>query len=781
MIKRLNKIGVVIFVILINIFAKNILYSQESAEQANIFLNFEKATLSSVVNYLTEAKKINLIPNKALDNLPVSLTTREPLTLDKAWNILLTLLEVNGYSIINVDNVFRIVTKAANKQEPLPMYSGLEPELLPDTDEVIRYIYFLKNIKADTVASFLQSMLEGTVQPNTNLDALVITDRCLHIKAAMKIIKELDQGGLRESIKVVKLKHTVSADIVKIFDQIVPKDQQKNLRFLTPGGDKKQMTYFSQDTKIIEEPRQNALILLGQEKNLNRIIDFVKTYIDIPTESAESRLHIKELKYAKAEEVGKLLETIRKPPTGLPKTAQVGEYKFFEDVIIATDTFTEEQAKEGKGGGNRLIISCGKDDWKRFVKLIDSIDKPSPQVAFEVMIVDVNINNEAELKAQFKPKNHGMFGKHINPYFETAIADKTIDLIGTGGISATDLAKVPPVFRRADSDGYSGSHITFGQPSSLWGAIKAILYRNNNNIIIEPYITTNNNQECLIKNEETRYVDGAFSETNLAGSLVRKKELITAPVEVKLTPKVNLDGSINLKVFVNFANFDETSSSSPDEHSRLIDTRVTIGTGEVLVLGGFTKSSHEQKTYKVPVLGDIPIIGNLFKSKTQNKTKTNLYVFIRPSIIKPKIDGTPDEYTQMKVDFAKHQIFEHDTFTSDKDPIQRWFFKPAKQSVSQKIKDAKAGVFRPIDNYATGYNEPMDVDMQNDTYYRAEKELSNKKLTKNISPNKYTKNESFINYAQQNQNIQEDKGQEDIKREKIKARNGRAKKSRLRA
>ena len=384
------------------------------------------------------------------------------------------------------------------------------------------------------------------------------------------------------------------------------------------------------------------------------------------------------------------------------------------------------------------------------------------------MIVDVNIESDAELKAQFLPKHKGMLGKNINPYFETAIAAQSVDLID---------AATPPV--NNIRTGKSGTNITFGTlPGTLWGSIKAVLNKTNSNVIIEPYITTNNNLECIIDATETRQVDANFSEKSLATSPIREKKEKTASTIVKLTPKINLDGSIDLKVFIDITNFTETDKpTNPNTSTRKMDTRFHVETGEIIVLGGLTKSKHVSDFYKVPILGDIPIIGNLFKSKTQIKTKANLYVFIRPSIIKPKIDGTPDEYTQMKLDYAKHQIYEHDTFTSDKDPIQRWFFKPAKQSVTQKIKDTKAGVFRPIDNYATGYNEPIDVDMQNDTYYRAEKTASKKTIAKNSPEN----NKIFARLLQPDTAIQTRPAppQNGIKQQNNKPKPGRLKKSRL--
>lgn len=698
LIKKRNIVVLILSILLLQHKA----YSTKNHEIANIFLNFEKSNLSNVVDYISELKNINIIPNKNLDNIPVSLSTREPLTLEKAWDILLTLLEINSYTIINVDNLYRIVSKQGNKQEPLPTYSNIPFNELPDNDTLIRYVYFLENIKASMISPILQTMLEGTVQTNEDLDALIITDRSIFIKSVMKIVEELDQGGLRESIKIIKLKYAIAEDIAKLFQSINPTEQQKNIRFLTPKKGQQNSTFFSSKTKIIPETRQNSLILLGVEQNIDKVIKFIYKYIDIPVEAAGSRLHIKELKYIKAEKLRPVLIEIIKKPTNIPKASQYGEYKFFEDVIIATDSSQEDNS----GGGNKLIISCNKNDWKRIDKFIDKIDKPQPQVSFEVMVVDVGLKSNFDLFAQFKPKKEGMFGKHTNPYFQTALPSyKTIDL------------KYAAAQDNGIRTGTAGANLTFGIPGSLWGMIKATLSKENFNIITQPYMTVNNNQECKIHSSEQRRVPGKFKDSGKYNEAIRETYEANAKSEVTLTPKVNLNGTIDLNIQIDIAEFKSNDQTIPDTSTRTLSTRINIGTGEVIVLGGLTKSKYGEDLYKVPILGSIPIIGNLFKSRSKEINKTNLYIFIRPSIIKPRSEDTPDEYTQMKLNYAKYNILKFDTYLKDKDPIQRWYFKPSKQTVKQKTEDAKKGIFRPIDNYATGMRQPKSVDIKNDKYF----------------------------------------------------------------
>ena len=266
-------------------------------DPADIYLNFEGATLTSVVNYLVEQRKINIMPKSDLDAIKVSLSTRQPLTLTKAWDILLSLLAMNGFTIINVDNLYRIVPVAAHTSEPLPIYSsagGVLPEDLPDNDLVIRYIVFLKNIKAGIAKGILDTMLTGdkAVQINEALDALIITERCLNIKAAMKIVMELEHGGLRESISIIGLQYAAPEAIAKLFNEELLDNKEKgpaeNIRILTNGGNKKS-SYFSSKVKIMPYARKASLILMGQESDIQKIRNFIYTYLDVPNDQGRCK------------------------------------------------------------------------------------------------------------------------------------------------------------------------------------------------------------------------------------------------------------------------------------------------------------------------------------------------------------------------------------------------------------------------------------------------------------------------------------------------------------
>jgi general secretion pathway protein D len=688
-------------------------------DAADIYLNFENASLESVVNYLAEQRKINFIPHKGLANKKVSLTTREPLTLKRAWNVLLTLLEMNNFSIINVGDVYRIVPSNTNKKEPLPFYSsrrGTQPEDLPDSDMVVRYVYVLSNMSTASAQRILSDLLgRNKVQSNKDLATCIITDKCYNIKYAMKIIKELDKGGLREAIKIIKLRFTEAQEVAELFSKnIMEQRPRRPLRIFGPK-EQKEITYFSNTTKIIPEKRQNSLILLGLEQNINKVIAFIRKYIDVPMDNAESRIHIKELKYVNAKIIKPIIEKMTTPPKGRGKSPLVGEFKFFEDVKVHAEDpeVGKGNDKESRGSGNRLIIACNKDDWRRLEKLIDKLDKPQPQVALEVMIVDIDGETARKLGTQIREKTGKSLLKGMTPFTANLAAIEVNTNPGEGETKKDYNADLGAV--AAGPQGTTS--ITAGRQGDIWLVIKSFLSRTGTNIIEQPFMVTSNNKKCVQIVEQTKRVPGKLITEG--EQQYRKIEEISARTQIELTPRINVSGLVDLQIKIDLSEFAGTGAAdTPTRTEREIVTRMSVGTGEVIVIGGLTKGQVIDHTYKTPLLGDIPIIGNLFKGKTKSRTKTNLYLFIRPSIIKPQFKGSPDDYTRLKLDYAKYQIFNVEGIRRTKDPIQRWFFKPEKQTVKERLADIKAGVHRPIDNYAEGKYQPRSVRIERDPHYR---------------------------------------------------------------
>lgn len=684
---------------------------EEEEEEPQIYLNFENASLASVLNYLTDRQQVNIIPHKNLESIKVTLLSRRPMTLSQAWETMYTLLEANNFTIVTVNGVNTVIPIQEHQQNVLPVFSsarGVEPENLEDSAKIIRYIYFCRNIKAAVAEGILRPLLaDKSVQVNNILEACIITDKANSIKSAMKIVKELDTSGLRQEIRIKQLTHTNAEHVTRLFNEhIIQQEQQTGRIRVITTETKHDPAHFSKDTKVIAEPIHNKLIVMGTSDAIDRVISFVDKYLDVPMQTAKSRLHIKDLKYIASEKLKPILTKIIQPPRG---AATDGTYRPFEDVAITAETpHKDKNDGQGRGFGNRLIISCSDEDWARLDAFIDKLDKPQPQVACEVMIVDVNNDDSRSLGAELRARENTL-GKQIG-----ANAFMTASNMNT---TETNLIKAQSTDTQAHQ-----SILSFGDASKddVWALIRATYKIDHTNILSQPYLVINNNSTGEESVADERKVAGKLESSSSTGnSLYRKQDTAKAEVKTVITPRINASGIIELNVTINVGEFKENAVHPADQTTRTISTRATMAAGEVLVLGGLTSSKHDNKRWKVPILGDLPLIGNLFRDRNKGYVKKNLYVFIRPTVLKPHFGLGADEYTQLKLDYAKYQILGHDDYATNKDPIQRYFFSPRRYGIKNKLRDLAENRMPILDNFAERKSVPGEVQIGKDPYFRA--------------------------------------------------------------
>lgn len=469
--------------------------------------------------------------------------------------------------------------------------------------------------------------------------------------------------------------------------------------------------------------------MLGTASALERLIEFIRLELDKPLEAQESRLHIKELKYTYAEKLKPLLDAIIKPPVKDAKTQISGDVKYFEDMTIAAESAPE--VKEGEmisfGTGNRLIIACNKDDWQRIEHFIDKIDKPQPQVAMEVLFVDVKADSDRTFGAQLANKKLGLLGNHIHA--ETQHLAQQSPSAGT-----PNMINIPA------SDTVSGAAwISAGREASAWAVAKMLFKSDSLNVISQPYLVANNHQKSILKVSKKRNLTDKIDSATTTG--ISKKKDVEATLLVEITPSINSDGIITLNISIKIDEFATDFSigapSEGDRTNRHIQTQATMIDGEVLIIGGLIRSRTIDNIYKTPILGDIPLIGNFFKRRTQTLTKEDLHIFIRPTLIKPRFEGTPGDYTQLKLDYAKIQIGRQADMLATKDPIQRWFFHT----------DEKTDDFKQIDGYAEAKYQPRSAIIPIDPYYKTETSRTIQRLEKRRKKfiTKDTRNKETVN------------------------------------
>ena len=689
---------------------------EKESEDKDIYLNFDNADLVNFVNYISELKKINLVTDPKIAGSKVSLTIRDPLSVEEAYNIFLTVLEMSGFTIVEVGHVNKVVPAAQKGTEPLPTYINVPADTLPSSDLSIRFLTFLVNIPIDQVAQLVQTMLsaQGKIIQHPSSNGLIITDKSYNIKSAMRVVQELDKSDIKQSVSIIKLKQANATDVKKLFDSLMQTPEGNPLARLLGKPADNSVQYFPPTTKIIAEERTNQLILLGDQQSIKKIEDFIVKHVDTTIEGVKSPIHIYELKHADVSSVKEILDALINQSTSDSPAAKYGGIrngvKYFKKMSFSADP-----------QNNRLFVTSTDDqDWKLLKRTIKDLDKPQPQVAIETMVVAIDFEKTKQLGSQIRNKKHGNLGIHVDAQAANLSSVVMETDPSGGGSSAVNVSLLGHLLKQFTAN-VGSTILTFGKSNDIWATIQALQTQTNGTVLSQPFITTKNMQSAKVSVGLTKRLptQKALSDEGKTADTATGYAAVDANLTMDVTPQINLDGVINLKIDVTVNDFLGTTNGIPDTVTKSVNTNVSVANGQVLALGGFVKTKVIDNIYKTPILNNIPILGWLFKSKKRIETKEYIFIFMSPTISKPRQSPGTNLYTKMKINESREVIDDAVITQQLKDPIHNWFF-AEKENYSHKIVD-----------FANARYQPTTVDIADDPYYRAvtSKETEKKEST----------------------------------------------------
>lgn len=666
-----------------------------------VVFNFENADLSNLIAYIESLFEVKFIPDdtvkpvskegKSVEGHKISFKTQKPLTKQQAWSLFLTFLDMAGLAVVPEADplVYRIVGIDEAQRSAIPSFIGIDSELLPDNDTKIRYVYFVQDTPIDTLKTIVASLKSSSasVLLLQELKAFIITDNAYNIKSLMRIIRELDKVSMPQAMSVLKLKRVDAAHVESLYKSLTQTDQPTTGRARLFGPRRSATTlYFPENARMIVEPRTNSLILLGTAEDIKKIEEFVVNNIDVDAGTPYSPLHVYQLKYADAATVANIMNDLTKFGMG-GEAAKVGGVRG-DDKFIKPMSFTPEQT------GNRLVVRGDYEDFLKAKAIIEKIDEPQPQVAIEVLILSIGITDIKELGAQVRNKlrsndfkDDGLLGKNIN--FQTsgirlggdpkAIVQRSSDtgakrLLGDI-ISLVTGATAGNTILSLGSDDFG-----------VWGIFHALKTVSNVQVVSNPFLMATNKTQAKVSLGEIRNVETATIEATRSVPTYSDKE---AKLEVNVTPQINSDGMIVLKLTVSIVEFrDDATGEAADTSARtekIIDTHTIVADKEVLALGGLIKNKIENGLNKTPVLGNIPLLGWLFKNKRKSEIKEDLLILLSARIVDPRVEKDVDAFTEGHVDDYKSTVDQMQTVHLRRDPIDRAFFADPKKSTSRKV------------------------------------------------------------------------------------------------
>lgn len=678
---------------------------EKKDEVEKIDLNFDSINLTDLIRIVAAKKNISYYISKDLENIKLPpIKSFGPKTVDQLWEMMLTFLKENGLS-----HEERTGLHLFSKEGQIyPLFSSKETAIneLPDSDQTLRYLFYLKNLKADFAISLLKNFLTEQPLMIGDLDVLLIKEKSRTLKLALSIIENLDVGGVRQELTILPLEFTDPETVAKFLTDEISGNAGDRVKYYNPF--KKNLRYFSSDVKIFPYPEKKSLIFLGQSSEINRLIHFIKLALDVNISQAQSRVHIKEIKHHSPEDLKNLLQRLLKP-----NSAQ--DQKFKEVNFIA-----ETPSQDGGGSAsNRIIVTCNKEEWDQIELLIEKLDKPTQTLAIEIMLIDTALDLQKELSGHVRDAKNGLI--HPNLSIQTNQFAGSVDIGG-------QPREYPLKSGFLNGNNYNVMAVgatPFGiLAPDAWAFIKQLSTQTNSAIVYQPFIVTKNNEQGVWDQSESKTVDGALEVSGVKTS--RTRASYVASNRATVTPRLNLSGLIDLSAEFTISEFIENSGSTagPDRTSRTIETKATIGIGEVLALAGFDKSKLTKNKYSVPILGSIPIIGTLFRSVTRRSEKQNMYAFIRVSAMKQEVDDELDDYTALKVKYAKYQLGNVNNYSESRDPMLKVFFKPRHSTVKEAVSDYRKDRFGLIDDFVENKDNPINVKTGLDPDFNPDTEIA---------------------------------------------------------
>jgi general secretion pathway protein D len=705
--------------------------SEAKLAEKKYSFNFPDTPLVDVIHqWASEAKKNVLLPQGSqaiTTKLKYSLPYK--VTLEQFGEELNKIIEFLGYSWEEQkDNQLTLLKIDANIQrEPLTLYRNPPLEELPDNGQVITAIFYLSNLKVKDPNSPIEPILKGPngmLSPTASLkidektNAIIITDKSNTIRAAMTIIRQLDLEGIPDDIQVIPLYYVQAAFVEDLFKKLLATAPQGATAPGTRETGGKTSSYFPPNTKVLGLSRTNTIVIMGSTRAIRIVKEFIIKYIDHPLDSGKSILHVYDLQYLNAEEFAPILQQlVNKTETGQAQTqAQaIGPRRDFQDVIVEAEKTsitaaiaptTAEGApaaavSEGvQQGGNRLIIAARREDWRRIKKLIKQLDTPQPQVAIEVLVVDLNMVADKIVGDQMRNKSGFNSSVSNNVNFQTAnlttpiitpaigipnATGQTFDTFSANALASNLFQFITDNTNLANSATPGSLLISFNDSngSGIWNVLQVLDKLTNNTILTQPFIVTTDNKQATISLSQDRLLAGGANSDG--GSITVKNEYVTAATAIDILPTISVGTkNINLQINITVNTF---LTNANNRATRLVQTNANVGDGEVLALGGLITTNETITEFDTPLLSKIPLIGWLFKRREKVRNKTNLMIFISPRIIQPRIGGGADRFTENKLCLAENDLQEEANFEDLRDPITRWFFKPNVNFAHDSIDD----------------------------------------------------------------------------------------------
>ncbi|MDZ3824180.1 MAG: type II secretion system secretin GspD [Pseudoxanthomonas sp.] len=584
-------------------------------------LNLRNADINVLIATVAEITGRNFIVDPRVEG-KVTVITSEPMTPAEVYDTFLSVLRINGFAAVPSGRLVRIVPDAVARQLDIP--AEVPGATAPDA--LVTRVIAVSNVSARELSELLRPLLPQAAQVavHEGSNAIVVVDRAGNVDRIERLVRRIDTAG-SEDVEVIPLRHANAAELARTLGGV--------------GGEG--------GPRLVADVRSNSLLLTGDSRGRLRLRTLI-AHLDTPLESGETT-QVVYLRYAAARDLVPVMEALARSLEGAPGGEGEGGAR----------TATAIQAHEPT---NALVISAPGAIMESLRGVIRQLDIRRAQVLIEAVIAEVAEERAREFGIQWQTfaEDNGQLGRGIfgGTNF-TGPGGGNILGPTLGGPGA--LGGLPGGLNLGWLDGFLSIPGPDGEPIqilNIGALLRALNSQTGTNILSTPSIVTLDNQEALIEvGQEVPFIQGEFTTPVTGGggsnnALVnpfRTIERKSIGLKLKVTPQINEGDAVVLALEQEISSLAPPLAGAADliTNQRILRTSVLVGDGQMLVLGGLVTEDQNERENKVPGLGNIPVLGNLFKYRSSARIRRNLMIFLRPVILR-------DAATESAVSGAKY-------------------------------------------------------------------------------------------------------------------------------
>ena len=579
-----------------------------SAQNAAITPNYKNADIGQVIEAVSALTGKNFIVDPRV-KAQVTMISSTPLSADAFYEAFLSILQVYGFVAVSSGDIIKIMPDANARQMPAVDLPGSLPSA---GDEIVTQVVQVQNVNAAQLVPILRPLIPqyGHLAAHPDSNMLIISDRSANVARMASIIRRIDSAGGDADVDIIPLQHAAAAEVVRIISSLYQGNR---------GGDQQVA-----GVGLVADERTNSVLVSGDQGTRLRLRALI-THLDTPLqEGGDTR--VRYLRYASAVDLAaKLNEQITGIVAAAPgQQGQTPQQRRDDNIVL----WAEEQT-------NALIVTAPPKTMRSLMAIVDKLDIRREQVAVETILVAMQAEKAANLGVSWAVANPD-YGAGFTRFTNSGVdlPNLIFSLLGDSPEGAAGAIPGGGVF--------AGGGTIQNDGTSFALILNALASDSDTNIISTPSIVTLDNEEAEITvAQEVPFRTGEFTSAGGAAGVVNPFTTIQRKdvgLVLKITPQINEGSSIMLKIDQEASDLSRSAQVSGASdlitNKRTIKTTVMVEDGGIVVLGGLIQDNISEGYERVPIAGDVPVIGELFRSRSTDRTRQNLMIFIHPTIIR---------------------------------------------------------------------------------------------------------------------------------------------------